>query len=293
MATWRAWGGRATAALASTLVITSLAVHVALRLAPSLIPWVETSNHTVVAARTLQRAWRRYRDRRVHQLDLLRLRDNRALKKPRSQRKVKATRHLTKKEVAFKLELELWVTQVLLQLHPRTVTIPLAFVPEYHDHCLRELHSAARFKIRRWLCQRLRLRSPRHLFNIAKARLDCAARLIQGAVRCRFAYLLLAAKRRYLDGLVFSMHVRCLGHKHRAALVLQATWRYHQSVQFWRHYLCLYRIRLVLMADAHRRLRYELHELPFSECEHPKLLARWVPRTNRRARRPSLVAITA
>ncbi|OQR94410.1 hypothetical protein ACHHYP_20061 [Achlya hypogyna] len=44
-----------------------------------------------------------------------------------------------------------------------------------------------------------------------------------------FAMLLIAAKRKYREGLVHSVHLACLGLRRRAALIILAAWRFARS----------------------------------------------------------------
>ncbi|KAF0775417.1 hypothetical protein AaE_000883 [Aphanomyces astaci] len=161
-------------------------------------------------------------------------------------------------------------------------------------------------RIHRWLALAVlptvrgrRQRQP-PLHVIAKQHVDNAVRLIQGFVRGRLAIMLLASKQKYFSSLVHSTHLIALGRVRRAAILLQACWRYYQSGRFWRVYSSVYRIRLLVLAHRLRRSRHALAMTPHVKEVYPILIAKWfnVRPANPTSRvwfcrRPSIIALSA
>ncbi|OQR90613.1 cleavage induced hypothetical protein [Thraustotheca clavata] len=258
------------------------------------------------AAQRIQSAWHRYKLQACKRP----LKTIRRKAKIPTRRNKKSSKQLTK-EMQFAHQLKFWIQQVLYQLHPRTATIPLAFVPCFKgknafrrlfhhkniiyssvrkNYCLdfhRNSHAYA--KLHRWLSQMTNTITAT-IFSTTKKRLDCAARLIQSFMRCRFATILLASKRKYYDGLMQSTHVKALDIYWRSAVYIQAAWRYSQSIHFWHQYLHIYRLRILSFAYTHRTLRQLLINLPYTHSIHPQLVAKWLPSCRNR-RRSSIVAI--
>ncbi|ETW04152.1 hypothetical protein, variant [Aphanomyces invadans] len=237
------------------------------------------------------------------------------------------------KHVQLVHSLQLWVQQVLYQLHPGVSIIPAPVLrslaiphPPLHRLIFCRHVTASTFDprqlvrkvqsaplpyacIHRWLVHvvlPVRRRppssscSPRPLHVIAKLHIDNAVRLIQGFVRSRFAVMLLASKQKYFSCLVHSTHLDVLGQVRRAAILIQAAWRHFQSGRFWRVYSRVYRIRLLVLANRLRRSRQTLAMTPHVKEVYPILVAKWfnVKPANPTSRvwfcrRPSIVAITA
>ncbi|KAF0689754.1 Aste57867_18822 [Aphanomyces stellatus] len=209
------------------------------------------------------------------------------------------------------LDLQRWVHEVLYHLHPRVNVIPASVmrslaIPHpplhrlvYHitkatpqQPVIRSSFDTRRLcaqvqraplaygRLHRWLTRCAAQRHPhgqsqRRLLVIAKQHVDNAVRLIQGLVRSRLAIMLLACKKKYFEGLVHSPHVHCLGRVRRAAILIQAAWRFRLSVWRWRPYVRIYRVRLLVLASRLRHSRRTLAMTPHVKQVYPVLLAQW------------------
>lgn len=109
--------------------------------------------------------------------------------------------------------------------------------------------------LKRWVNRVFVYRRHRNAFYCARIRMFAATYLIQVAIKCRFANMLLAAKSRYFYGICNCVELIHLGTRIRAAIILQATWKYTQAFRYWRRYISVCKIRIVVLADLSKKCK--------------------------------------
>nr|CCA14643.1 AlNc14C5G704 [Albugo laibachii Nc14] len=109
--------------------------------------------------------------------------------------------------------------------------------------------------LRRWSNRVFVYRRHRNAFYCARIRMFAATFLIQVAIKCRFANMLLAAKSRYFHGICNCIELIHLGSRTRAAIILQATWKYTQAFRYWRRYISVCKLRIVLLANLSKKCK--------------------------------------
>jgi hypothetical protein len=192
------------------------------------------------------------------------------------------------------IELRRWVSQVMRQVHPDTKMIPPtaelmqccprlnsviflqrkssraqsdseSYIGFYEDQQVSEEflqlfdHSSQQVCIiQKFLRCFVIGRRYKKAFELAKRRLNISTLLIQVAMKCRFAIMLLTAKLKYVHGLLSCQPLIRLGNHTRAAIIIQASWRYSRSSIQWKKYIRVCKLRLAMLASRSRKCTKEI-----------------------------------